>query len=94
MAIEREAFTPTRTEEERSALKGKPVSIWLNNEEMARFEALRAKLQQDKVSTIIKQTAELGAYLLEDSLTARVMDTVLKNMGRNEKRGVWHIEPK
>lgn len=93
MALEMPAFTPTKLQEERDAEESKVFTIRMNKDELKEFEAAARTLQQEKVSTTIKQLARLGMLVLHDPKTLYAIDTVLENKRRNERIGIATPNP-
>lgn len=91
--MDRPEFTPVRTQEERDADDSKVFTIRMNKEELKEFEAAARTLQQEKVSTTIKQLARLGMLVLHDPKTLYVIDAVLINKRRNERTGITTADP-
>jgi len=92
MTIEKEAFVPYRTEEERDLDISKVIPVRLNTEERERLNASKTVLQQSKDSTALKMLAEIGYIVLHDQLTGKIITTIFKNKARNERSGVGEVE--
>lgn len=94
MVIEKEAFSPQKTSEEREAQRGKTIGVWFNDEELARLKEYGVWLQQEKSATIIKQMVELGAKLIDDPKTDALRGVLLNNARKNLRLGVQIVDPK
>ena len=93
--LEREAFTSTRLEEERSLDKGKTEGIWFNNEERIQLEKIAVFFHQEKISTVIKHCIEVTNAIIEGKdPTGVVRDVVFNNVRKNRRLGLDEIEPK
>jgi hypothetical protein len=86
-------FVPMRTQEERDEADSKVFTIRMNKEELKEFEAAARTLQQEKVSTTIKQLARLGLLVLLDPKTLYAIEVVLLNKRRNERTGIMSPDP-
>jgi hypothetical protein len=93
MPLDMPAFTPTRTQEERDAADSKVFTIRMSKEELREFEEAARFLQQEKVSTTVKQLARLGIVVLHDPKTRYVLETVFKNKRNNERLGISTPNP-
>ena len=94
MVIERDAFTPLKTSEEREAAKGKTIGVWFNDTELENLVEYGVWLQQEKPATIIKQMIELGAKLIDDEKTNALRKILLNNARKNIRLGVQIVDPK
>lgn len=93
MPLEMPAFTPTRLQEERDADSSRVFTIRMSKEELKEFEEAARTLQQEKISTTVKQLARLGMLVLHDQKTRYVLDTVFKNKRNNERIGIATPNP-
>jgi uncharacterized protein (DUF1778 family) len=94
MALEREAFTRTRLDEERAKDRSRPITVRLNIEERQRLEEAALYLQQEKLSTVLKQLAEVGLIVLQDQKTRAIIDVLFKNERNNKRLGIQQADPK
>lgn len=93
MALEMPAFTTTRTQEERDASESRVFTIRMSKEELREFEEAARLLQQEKVSTTVKQLARIGMLVLHDPKTRYLLETVFKNKRNNERIGIATPNP-
>jgi len=91
MGLEKKAFVPYRTEEERSKDKGKIFTIRLNAEEEENLKVAMRVLQQEKFSTALKQLAMFGMYVLQDSSTAYILGVSGDNIRKNKRLGIEKV---
>ena len=94
MAIEKELFVPYRDQEERNKDKTRVFSIRLNDEELRWLEDGALILEQERLTTAIKQLAKIGSIVLHDSRTNEIVSTIFGNKRRNERIGILEVEPK
>lgn len=94
MTLQREPFTTTRTEEERSQDKSAVVSLRLNKEEILKVEDAGRLMQQEMQSTIVKQLMELGLLCLQREETRAALRLATENTRRNIQRGIIEAQPK
>ena len=95
MVIEREAFTPTRLEEERAKDKGKTEGIWFNNDEREQLEQIAVFFHQQKISTTLKHCVEVTFAIIEGGSPEKVIrDAVFNNVRKNRRTGLNEIEPR
>lgn len=92
MGVERPPFTPTRMQEDRDKDTGKVFTVRLNEQEYADLQVVKRIIQQPKDSTAMKILAELGSNVIHDSLTGKVLVTVLKNINKNKRIGINIVE--
>lgn len=95
MVLEREAFTRTRLDEERSQDRGKTSGVWFNNQELIALEELAVFFHQEKESTIIKQCIEVTKAIIEGGNPTRVVrDIVFNNVRKNKRLGIEEVAPR
>ena len=94
MPLEQKPFTRMRLDEERADDKSRTFTVRLNLEELARLEEAGDFLQQEKLSTVLKQLAHIGYVVLQDQKTRAIIDTLFINERRNKRLGVGQVEPK
>jgi len=94
LGLERDAFTPLKTSEEREAQRGKTIGVWFNDTELENLKQYGVWLHQEKPATIIKQMIELGAKLIDDPKTDTLRGVLLNNARKNLRLGVQIVEPK
>lgn len=92
--LQREAFTPTRLQEERDKDKSKVVPVRLNVEELRALEEAGLIIEEEKLSSVIKSLMNLGLIVIHKEETALILSTVFKNKRNNKRRGVTVVEPK
>lgn len=93
MGLIRPAFTRTRTDEERAEDESKVIPLRLNKEELAMLEADGKFLEQEKLSTVIKQLMKIGHDAIHDPKTYKLIETVFINKRRNKRLGLEAPEP-
>jgi chromosome condensin MukBEF MukE localization factor len=91
--LEMPPFTTTKLQEERDSQESKVFTIRMSKDELKEFEEAARTLQQEKVSTTIKQLARLGMLVLHDKKTLYVLETVFKNKRNNERIGIVTPQP-
>ena len=94
MALKKELFVPYRDQEERDQDKTRVFSIRLNDEELLWLQDAAIILQQERLTTAIKQLAKIGSIVLHDSKTREIIDNIFDNKRRNERIGIVEPEPK
>ena len=94
MSIEKEIFVPYRDQEERNKDKTRVFSIRLNDEELLWLQDAAAILEQERLTTAIKQLAKIGSIVLHDTQTSEIISIIFGNKRRNERIGVIEVEPK
>lgn len=67
-------------------------TVRLNEDERAMLERAKKVLEQPKDSTAMKQLAVLGAIVLHDGLTGKILETVFINKRRNKRTGIIDYE--
>jgi len=87
-------FYPTRFEEEREKDKSKVFTIRLNNEEIENLKKIQEILQQEKISTTIKQVYTFGVFVLHERSTAHILQTLKDNIRKNKRLGIQYVENK
>lgn len=92
--LEKPIFTPTKDQEERDKEKSKVYTIRLNDKEIKRLEEASLTLQQEKLTTVIKQLVNLGLSVLQDKRSLNLLNVILQNKERNERIGIKEIEPR
>jgi hypothetical protein len=86
--IEHEPFVSYKLDSEE---KGDVFTIRLNKEERAMLEEDKKFLKQLKDGTAMKQLAEIGHFVLHDSLTGKVIQAILENKRKNERLGLAEV---
>jgi hypothetical protein len=93
MVITRTPFTPTKLQEEREGDGSRVIPLRLNKEEVDQLEADARYLEQEKISTALKQLAMIGHIAIHDPKTKAVLDTVFINRRRNQRLGIGIADP-
>jgi len=94
LVIEKELFVNYRLDEEKADDDSKVFTIRLNKDEMAQFEEAAKVLQQEKLSTIIKQLALIGLQdVLHDPKVRLVLGIGFKNKQKNDRLGISTVQP-
>ena len=83
-----------RLQEERDQDKTRVFSIRLNDEELLWLQDGAKILQQERLTTAIKQLAKIGSIVLHDSQTKEIITSIFGNKRRNERIGILEVEPK
>lgn len=86
IAIENKPFVKYNLEEDKD--KPDTFTVRLNKEERAIFDEDKRLMKQTKDSTAMKQLAEIGHFVLHDSLFNKVIKTLLDNKRKNERLGI------
>jgi len=94
MVLVRPPFTPNRLEEERENDKGKVFTIRLNDQEVENLKDAQELLQQEKISTALKQLAMLGLYVLHDRSSAYILRILGDNVRKNKRIGIETVDIK
>lgn len=92
--IEKKAFQPEKTQEERDKEQSKVITIRLNVEELRDLEELAKLLRQEKLGTTVKQLMALGSHVLHDPKTTYLIDTLFINERNNKRLGIITVRPK
>lgn len=90
--LEKKPFIPYRLEEERDKDKSKVFTIRLNEEEITNLKEAQNILQQEKISTALKQLAMFGMYVLHDRSTAYILSVLNSNLKKNKRLGIEKVE--
>lgn len=93
MGLERAAFTSTRLDEEKADDQSKVIPLRLNREELAMLEEDARFLEQEKLSTVVKQLMKIGHDAIHDPKTYKLIETVFINKRRNKRLGIEVIDP-
>lgn len=93
MAMEKPDFIPQRLSEERAKDKSKVITVRLNIEELRALEASARLLRQEKLSTVLKQLADLGQIVLHSPQTSAILGICFNNDRRNKRIGLDLIDP-
>ena len=94
MSIEKKAFVPHKSQEERDAEVSKVIPVRLNRDELAALEVAAKILRQPKLSTTLKQLAQLGNIVIHGPQTGLIIETLFKNDSNNKRIGIVEVEPK
>lgn len=94
MALEKEHFVNYTEDEERRKKKGRPVSVWFNEEELEELEYYGKIFQQEKIGSVIKDLIEYGKILIDEDSTGRIIKQTFKNINNNKRIGITIPEPK
>lgn len=94
MPLEQEPFRVYRDQEERQKDKRRTFTVSMNMEELAQLEEDARILQQEKLSTAVKQLATLGSYVLHEPRTQAILGLCFNNERRNQRLGVAIPDPK
>jgi hypothetical protein len=92
--MDRPAFTPTRTEEEREAADSINVTVRIPKSDLEWLRAAGIQMRQEKITTTIKTLARLGYIALQEPKTVYLAETVFKNERNNQRLGIREIDPK
>lgn len=93
MTLVRKPFTSTRLDEERAEDDSKVIPVRLNKEELGWLEADARFLEQEKISTALKQLAVIGHIAIHDPKTYQLLELVFKNRRRNKRQGIGVVDP-
>jgi hypothetical protein len=94
MALQKPAFTPDRLEEDREKDKGRVFTIRLNDSEVENLKVAQELLQQEKISTALKQLSMLGLYVLHDRSSAYILKILSDNLRKNKRIGIDRVNIK
>lgn len=89
-----ESFYPTRLEEEKEKDTRRTFTVSMNPEELAQLEEDARILQQEKLSTAVKQLAAIGSIVLHSDQTKAILGLCFNNERRNRRLGVALADPK
>jgi len=94
MVLVKPPFTPDRLEEDRENDKGKVFTIRLNDQEVENLKDAQELLQQEKISTALKQLSMLGLYVLHDRSSAYILRILGDNVRKNKRIGIETVNIK
>jgi len=94
MSFEKKPFIPYRLDEDKSKDKSKVVPVRLNIEELKRLEETSRFLNQEKLSTTLKQLSEIGYFVIQEQKTNYLIRTLFDNKRKNKRLGVEIVDPK
>lgn len=86
MPLKQAPFRAYNLEEEKKKVDS--FTIRLNKGERADLEKHKKFLNQKKDSTAMKQLASIGAIVIHDPKTAKILRVVVSNMAKNRRMGI------
>ena len=92
--IEKKPFVNYTLDEDKKEEETKVYTFRLNKEEQENLKACMILLQQEKVSTALKQLANLGMFVLHERSMAHVLQVLGDNIRKNKRIGILEVEPK
>ena len=92
--IEKQPFRAYRLEEDRNIEKSKVFTIRLNQEEIQNIIQAQKLLQQEKISTTLKQLTMFGLHVLHDRSTAYILQVLGDNFRKNKRLGIEEVDIK
>jgi len=92
--IEKKPFVNYTLEEEKEDADSKVYTFRLNKEEQENLKACMVLLQQERVSTALKQLANLGMFVLHERSMAHILKVLSENLRKNKKIGIVEVEEK
>jgi len=94
MSIEKKPFVNYTLDENRKEEDSKVYTFRLNKEEQANLKECMVLLQQEKVSTALKQLANLGMFVLHERSMAHILQVLADNLRKNKRIGIEEVEVK
>ena len=92
--LEKKAFVNYTLEEDKVEDDSKVYTFRLNKEEQANLKVCMILLQQEKVSTALKQLANLGMFVLHERSMAHILKVLGQNIRKNKTNGIIEVEEK
>ena len=92
--LEKKPFVNYTLDEDKKEEETKVYTFRLNKEEQANLKECMILLQQEKVSTALKQLANLGMFVLHERSMAHILDVLANNIRRNKRIGIEEVQPK
>jgi hypothetical protein len=80
-------------EEEKVDDKSKVIPVRLNTEELRWLEDDAKFMEQEKISTALKQLAVIGHLAIHDQKTYKLLELVMGNRRRNSRLGIQEVAP-
>ena len=96
MSIEQKPFRLYNLKEDKKEKEEetKVYTFRLNKEEQANLKECMILLQQEKVSTALKQLANLGMFVLHERSMAHILEVLGNNIRKNKRIGIEEVEVK
>lgn len=88
MPLEKKPFRSYTLDEEKQKGKGRIITVRLTEEWLRFIDEDKKFLKQSKDSTVLKQLALIGHYVLHDDLTGKIVNIVLENRRKNKEVGL------
>ena len=92
--MEKKPFVNYTLDEEKKEEDTKVYTFRLNKEEQANLKECMVLLQQEKVSTALKQLANLGMFVLHERSMAHILEVLGNNIRKNRRIGIQEVEVK
>ena len=92
--IEKKPFRDYILNEDKKEEGSKVFTFRLNKEEQVNLQECMVLLQQEKVSTALKQLANLGMFVLHERSMAHVLRVLSDNVRKNKRIGILEVEAK
>jgi hypothetical protein len=92
MMLEKKPFINYTLEEDKKDDDSKVFTFRLNKEEQENLKECMLLLQQEKVSTALKQLANLGMFVLHERSMAHILGVLADNLRKNKRIGIEEVE--
>lgn len=92
--IEKKKFVNYTLDEDKKDEDSKVYTFRLNKEEQSNLKECMILLQQEKVSTALKQLASLGMFVLHERSMSYILDVLGDNIRKNKRTGIIEVEGK
>jgi hypothetical protein len=93
MGMIREPFRAYRLDEEKVDDTSKVIPVRLSKDELAWLESDGVLLNQEKLSTLIKQLMLIGHNCINEPETNAILDIVFNNKRKNLRLGREEVNP-
>lgn len=90
--MEKKPFVPFTLEEDKKIGGDKIITVRLSSKFLSLIEEDKKFLKQAKHSTVLKQLALIGHYVLHDDLTGKIINVVLENKRKNKEIGLVNFD--
>lgn len=92
--LKKKPFVSYTLDEDKKEEETKVFTFRLNKEEQDNLKECMLLLQQEKVSTALKQLANLGMFVLHERSMAHILQVLGDNIRRNKRIGIEEVNPK
>jgi len=94
--IEKKPFVNYTLQEEKDSAQNdsQVFTIRLNRDEINNLRVAQNALQQEKISTCIKQLVTFGMFVLQERSTGKLLEVLGNNIRKNKRTGIDLVELK